>query len=225
MSRKLIVFAPHPDDETLGCGGTIIKKAKEGYEITIVVMTDGRNALSTVFGINSNPTPEELKLIRIEEIKRALAILGVTEEKLMFFNFEDGDLWQNRKEAEERVTEILGKISPAEVYFPCQKEYNADHRAANYIILDSLRRVGSSTLKYEYSITQKYARVGPFIDRLENIFKHNLVAVDVSEFLPLKDSAIKEFRSQITTISDKQKRPVLTKIGRFLKSKEVFNLV
>jgi len=219
----MIVFAPHPDDETLGCGGTIIKKVRDGYEVTIVVMTDGKHALSTVLGINSNPTPEELKRIRKEEVIRATAILGVPERNLIFFDFEDGGLWQNRKEAEKRVEEILERDFPEEIYFPYEKDYNMDHRAANHIILDSIRGVKSSALRYQYSITQKYSRIGPLIDRLLNIFKHNLKVIDVSEFLPQKDAAIKEFRSQIAIVFDTQKRPVLTKIGRFLKNKEVFH--
>ena len=88
MSKKIIIFAPHPDDETLGCGGTIAKRISEGYEVFVVVMTDGRYAFMNVLDIDSDPTPEELKEIRKEEVKRATGILGVPEENLVFL-----DLW------------------------------------------------------------------------------------------------------------------------------------
>jgi len=71
MKKKIVVFAPHPDDETWGCGGTIAKKLREGYEILIVVMTDGRYAFKKVLGIDSDPTPEELKEIKKRRNKKS----------------------------------------------------------------------------------------------------------------------------------------------------------
>ena len=53
MNKRIVVFAPHPDDETLGTGGTIVRKLNEGYEVVIVVLTDGRYAFSTVLGVNA----------------------------------------------------------------------------------------------------------------------------------------------------------------------------
>jgi LmbE family N-acetylglucosaminyl deacetylase len=40
--KSILVFAPHPDDETLGCGGTIANRVREGHEVEIFFMTDGR---------------------------------------------------------------------------------------------------------------------------------------------------------------------------------------
>ena len=57
LEHNVIIFSPHPDDETLGCGGTIAKKVKEGYQVKIVFMTDGRNAFSKILKINSCPSP------------------------------------------------------------------------------------------------------------------------------------------------------------------------
>ena len=74
MKEKIIVFAPHPDDETLGCGGTIAKRIVEGYEVIIVIMTDGRHSYLEMLGIDKDPTPNELKEIRKEEVKRATRI-------------------------------------------------------------------------------------------------------------------------------------------------------
>ena len=49
-------FAPHPDDETWGCGGTVAKKISEGYEVLIMVLTDGRYAFQKMLGIESKTT-------------------------------------------------------------------------------------------------------------------------------------------------------------------------
>lgn len=228
LNKRLIVFSPHPDDETLGCGGTIAKKISENYEVTIVVMTDGRNVLSHVWGINSNPTPEELKSIRKEELIRAAAILGVPRKNLVFFDFEDRTLKEHEKEAEIKAKSTLEENPHAEIYFPCQKDYHTDHQATNRIVSHSAKHLNDSTLEYQYSVSQRLTRIGPkiagwsFQDRLCNLFEHNLVKIDVSEFLPLKKAAIEEFKSQLTILSDKQERPFLTKIERYLRKKETF---
>ena len=78
MKKKtVIVFAPHPDDETWGCGGSIAKKISEGFEVIVVILTDGRYAFSEIFGINSDPTPEELKEIRLIVGDMPLLVPGI----------------------------------------------------------------------------------------------------------------------------------------------------
>lgn len=220
---KIVVFSPHPDDETLGCGGTIIKKVSEDFEVTIVVMTDGRYAFSKIFGIDSNPTPEELKQIRREEFARATKILGVPEENSLFLDFVDGTLKDHITEAEEKIVEILRKRAPTEVYFPYENDYNIDHQVTNKIVRNCIKKTGFSTLEYQYSITQKYSRVGPIVARwFARAFKHNLIQVDISKFLPWKRAAVNEFKSQLTIISKRQKRPVIPSVKRFLRNKEIF---
>jgi len=222
MNKKIVVFAPHPDDETLGCGGTIAKKLSEGYEAVVVYMTDGKHAFSKLFNVNSEPTPSELKEIRKEEARRAARILGLQEENLYFLDFEDGALGQKKAEAQQQVIEILSKHLPVEVYFPSEKDVNPDHHTTNKIVRNSINKLGLLALKYRYSIAQRYSRIGPLMDTLLNIVKHDLIHVDVSKFLPLKEAAIKEFKSQITIISSKQERPVLENIEKFLTGKETF---
>jgi LmbE family N-acetylglucosaminyl deacetylase len=224
LKKNIVVFAPHPDDETFGCGGTIAKKLHEGYEVFIVVMTDGRHAFLKVLGMESDPTPEELKAIRKEEVLRAAKILGVPSENLLFFDFEDMALREHEAEAEKKVLEVLEKYSPVEIYFPCEKDANVDHQSANRIIRGSIEKLGLSTSQYKYSISQKFARLGPVISRLLNFFRHNLVYVDVSEYLTVKETAIREFKSEIEALSHRQKRPVIEDCGKFLKNKEMFYL-
>lgn len=222
MSKKIIVFTPHPDDETLGCGGTIAKRISEGYDVLIVVMTDGRHAFLNIFGIDSDPTPEELKEIRKEEVKRAVGILGVPEENLIFLDFVDRTLENNEEKAEEKVAEILSENRPMEVYFPYKRDGHPDHRAAYRIVRNSIRKSGISALTYQYSITHKYARVGSIVDVFLNFLRLNMVRVDVSKFLLLKETAIKEFRSELTAVSSRQHKPIINGVKKFLNSEEMF---
>lgn len=217
------MFAPHPDDETGGCGGTIAKRVREGYEVLVVVMTDGKHAFSKVLGIDSDPTPSELKEIRKEEVRRATRILGVKEENLLFLDFADGMLEKDEREAQEKVIEILRENPlPVEVYFPYEKDFHIDHRVTNRIVRNSIKKLGLCTMGYQYSIAQKYGRIGPLIDAFFNLFRHNMIRVDISEFLPLKEAAVKENKSQISIISTRQKRPLLERLGKFLRKEEIF---
>jgi len=220
--KSIVVFAPHPDDETFGCGGTIAKRLSEGYEILIVVLTDGRYAFSALFGIDSGPTPDELKEIRKAEVRRATEVLGVSDKQLLFLDYEDGTLDRNFNEVKGKIIEILAKNIPEEVYYTYVKDVHIDHRLANRIVRDSTRELGLDTKKYQYSIVRKYARVGPKIDRLFDLFRHNMTCVDISEFLSLKEKALKEFKSEVTTISRKQPRPIMEDIDMFLKGTETF---
>jgi LmbE family N-acetylglucosaminyl deacetylase len=220
--KRVIVFAPHPDDETLGCGGTIAKKIAEGCEVLIVVMTDGRFLLTKSLGIDGDPSPEQVKEIRRGEVLRAVKILGVPEENAVFLDFVDKMLEENEREAQKKVVEILRKYWPSEVYFPYERDCHPDHRVTNRVVRKAIERLGITPLTYRYIILHKFARVGPFIERFLNVFKRNMIHVNISEFLPLKEAAVKEFRSELTIISPRQSKPRTKSFKKFLKKEETF---
>lgn len=223
--KEVIVFAPHPDDETFGCGGTIAKKLSEGYEVSIVFMTDGRNAYLEMFGLTSEPTPYELKEIRKEEAKRVANILGVPKENLFFLDIEDGMLGKNKRKAQEKVIEILLSKRPAmEVYFTYEKDFHTDHRATNDIVKNSIEKLHFNPTEYQYTIARTCERIHSLEDALFNLLRHNIIHVDISKFLPLKRRAMKEYRSQISILSNRQKRPCIESsfLERFLKNEETF---
>jgi len=222
MNKKIIVFAPHPDDETLGCGGTIAKRICEGYEVLVVVMTDGRNSLFEDLGIASDPTPEEVKEIRKGEVKRATEILGLRIEDSLFLGFVDGTLEKYENEAQEKVIKILRENTPLEIYFPYEKDCHPDHRATNRIVRNATKKLGVPIIEYRYMIAYKYARIGPLIEAFLDLFRRRIIHIDVSKYLAQKKAAVKEFKSELSIISHKQSRPRTKTFKRFLKRKEVF---
>lgn len=222
--KRILVFAPHPDDETLGCGGTIARRISEGYTVEIVVMTDGRHAFLHVLGIDSDPTPNELKELRKEEVKRATRILGVSEKDLIFLDFEDGTLGNNEENAKEKVARILFESRPVEVYLPHKKDGHPDHQATYQIVTSSIKKLGISTQIYQYSITEKHMHISPLINTFLDYKKQHVVRVDISKFLHLKESAVNEFKTELTAISDRQHNPVVRGISKFLKNEETFQI-
>jgi len=99
MENAILIFAPHPDDEVLGCGGTITKRIRQGYEAYIVFMTDGAHSHIQI-------SAKRMKQIRRKEAVIANSVLGVPTKNLFFLGFEDGCLKENRIAAQSRVKDV-----------------------------------------------------------------------------------------------------------------------
>lgn len=146
LSQSAIVFAPHPDDETLGCGGTLIRKKQADAAVKIVFMTDGSRSHASLMA------PSELRNIRHREALQAAQTLGVAAEDVIFLGFEDGQLAQSVAAAVERVSDLLALDPPAEVFVPYYRDPPADHQATTQVVMAALRRLSLSPTIYTYPI-------------------------------------------------------------------------
>lgn len=229
--KNIIVFAPHPDDEVLGCGGTIAKKITYGDNVFVVFLTDGRYALEDV-GIYRDPSPPEVKVIRKEEAIKAAKILGLQENNMFFLDIEDTSLNRHKKYALKEIIKIIKEVRPAEVFFPQELEYNVDHGVTNMIVKEALKKLRFYTTEYRYAIAWRF----PFYLLLhvlnENIFYNlmrifldrNLFCIDISDFLSIKRKAIEQYASQLGIFSPSQKRPAIRRsiLRTSLKPREIF---
>ena len=208
-SRTAIFFAPHPDDETLGCGGTIAKRIAEGYSVFVVILTDGRHAFSRVLHITSNPSPEEIKQIRKEEVTEAVSVLGVPKSNLFFFDFEDYTLSEHEEDVERTVAAFLESHLPDEVYFPIKRDGHPDHQAANRVIMRSLHKHNLEDSAFQYSITHRLSRVGPRFEKVIGFLSNRTRAVDISDYLDVKRLALEKFKSETLLYLSSQRRPIV----------------
>ena len=103
MKRVVTVFAPHPDDETIACGGMIAQTTARGDEASIVILADGRYSHKSKFKIWPNPKPERIKAIRKREAIKSAYVLGIKMENIQFMDFEDRTLVQHMAEARDVV--------------------------------------------------------------------------------------------------------------------------
>jgi len=126
---KVLVVAPHPDDETLCCGGTIMNFIERGDKVKVVIVTDGR------YGAPSEELKgtEELVKIRKEEALRVFKILSV--EDFEFLNFEDYQISQKSREVEEKLAKILHDYNPDIVFSPSPYDHHTDHAEIGRIML------------------------------------------------------------------------------------------
>ncbi|HZO24318.1 MAG TPA: PIG-L family deacetylase [Steroidobacteraceae bacterium] len=180
---KVVVLAPHMDDETLGCGGTIARHAQAGAEVTVIFLTDGR------YGGRSCPEatrPERERLqrelieTRKQEAQLAGQILGV--RSLLFLDAEDTQLRRDQHVG-ARLRQILQQEKPDCVYLPFFLERHVDHRAANEVLLAA---VSGTALEFQ---CRGYEISTP-------LFPNCLVRIDTT--LELKRQALSCYHSQLT---------------------------
>lgn len=143
-----LVFAPHPDDETYGMGGSIAAARARGVEIRIVIMTDG--ALGG--------EGEDLAARRADEAIRAVKVLGGCT--VHFWNEPDRGLQPTphlvvraAREIEQFGSAGGDKTPVGTVFFPSLLEPHPDHRAAAVIVWQALRRTGFQMKPVSYDIS------------------------------------------------------------------------
>ena len=146
LAASAIVFSPHQDDETLGCGATIARKKEAGAEVKIVFMTDGR--------LSHHHFIAQDKLIELRQQEAVLAAqkLGIAPEEVLFFGYSDGGLQQSSSEAIALVSELLEKNNPQQLFIPYVRETHPDHLATNQIVLAAVNKYDRDLVIYEYPI-------------------------------------------------------------------------
>lgn len=119
----VLVFAPHPDDETLGCGGTLALLRQKQCTIKVVFVTDGAGA-----GSLSADAP----VIRRKEAIAALSVLGIDD--IEFLDEPDGS-FRNSSGFEKKVGQLLQQFQPDWLFVPSVLDYHRDHVAIGQAIL------------------------------------------------------------------------------------------
>lgn len=229
--ESAILFSPHFDDETLGAGGTIIKKCQRGAEVHLVFMTDGsRSHAHAMDGAR-------LAALRREGAIRAAAVLGVDESRVHFLSFPETRLTDHVVEAASRVADILAATPCDQVFIPSSLEpllWSADHQVTTDVVLQALRQIGARPHIMEYLVWHWYhwpwvPVVGSHDTRqlLRLTWKFRFgrsatrsinTAVPIADVLDQKLRALNEHRSQMSRLVTDKPWPVLADVaqGAFL---------
>lgn len=177
---KIIVFAPHNDDEVLGVGGTIAKYTAKGDEVYICEVTVGTNK-------------ERAKKIK-EEALNAHKILGV--KKTFFLDFPVVNLNQvPTKELNEKIHQIVQKVKPEIAYIPHKGDMHIDHKIVAESTMVALRPVDSPQLKAIYAY-ETLSETEWNIPSIDNAFNPN-VYEDITDTIGIKIEAMKCYQSQL----------------------------
>lgn len=172
---NVLVIAPHPDDESIGCGGALCKHAGRGDRVVVVYLTSGE------LGLKHLPR-EKAWRIREREARAAANLLGVTEVVFM-----RGPDWRVGDEASKwagALSAIFKREMPELIYLPHPLEWHPDHQAALPIVNAALTQseIPAPTLRgYEvWTPLSEY-------DHVE----------DIGAMMPRKMRALRAHRSQL----------------------------
>lgn len=190
-----LVVAPHPDDETLGCGGAIALLRDRGCNVQVLVISDG--TLSHPHSCKY-PAPK-LRALRESETISALAVLGVDATAVTFLRLPDGAVPTQEPEFSQAVASCcnyLTQVTPQLIFLPLRYDPHPDHRASWKLIYTALANLNLSSRLIEYPIwdwdeTQRGS--------LPNLPSWRL---DISSMVELKQQAIALYRSQTTNLID-----------------------
>jgi len=179
--NRILVIAPHPDDEVLGCGGTIARLSGQDYDVFILIVTRGY-------------TPdwsEEFLKNRPKEIKKSHKILGV--KKTLFLNYLTVKLDAiPKKELNDNLAEIIEQVKPDIVFIPHKGDLNHDHR----IIFES-SLVALRPTKWKVSKVFTYEVLSETEWGYEiAMFKPN-VYYDITETFQVKIEAMQAYSSEL----------------------------
>ena len=232
MRGSAVVFSPHYDDETLGAGGTIIQKRRDGAAVYLVFMTDGsRSHAHAMDG-------SRLSKLRRDEALQAADALGVDESHVRFLNFPETRLARYANEATRRVGELLLELRCQQVFVPSTLEpslWSADHNVTTDIVFRALNRIGQRPEVLEYLVWFWYhwpwvpvLRCGD-TRRLLKLSCRNLfglsawinlnTAVGIVDVQSQKQLALAKYESQMTRLVVDKWWPVLADVcqGEFLR--------
>jgi len=179
---KVLVVAPHPDDEVLGVGGTIAKYVKEGNEVYLCVVTKG---------YPPDWSKEYLKN-RQREIKKSNKILGI--KKTYFLDYPTVKLDTiPQKELNEAISKIINMVNPDIVYIPHKGDLNKDHRLIFEAALVAVRPAKQHKIKkvLSYEVLSETEWGLPMENFTPNIY------VDISTTLETKIEAMKIYESEV----------------------------
>ena len=161
--KNVVVIAPHPDDETVACGGVIQKHIQDHDNVMVFYMTNGEKAYSLLYDIQLDPTPEELAFIRKEEAKAASRELGLAEDNLFFLGFGDWNLSDHYDELKDKVMSLFEKHTPDIVYVPYWLSTHPDHLTSNKVVRDVINELNIKPDVYNYIIHKRFERIFDYL--------------------------------------------------------------
>lgn len=173
-AKRVLILAPHPDDETLGCGGTIALYALQGSDIRLIVISDAKKLSSDITGGNGNIID-----IRRQEAIQASRILGIG--KVQFWDFPDGELSDFTADIWCKVDAFTREFLPDIVFAPSPIDHHKDHIAVAGMALKLLEEGHNTSIAF-YEVYQP--------------IRFNLL-VNISETMHQKEKALSEYKQSL----------------------------
>lgn len=200
--KKILIVAPHPDDEVLGCGGIIKKFSKRGHAVYVLVVTRG--------------TPKFYSDKQIENVRNealnAHKILGVKETMFLDFHAPELDL-NGKAEIAMAISKVIKKWEITDLFIPHRGDIHHDHRVVFESALVAARPVNNQTVKniFAYETLSETEWAPPFGD---DVFIPTHFE-DVSDSFEDKNKAMSCFKSQVRPFPSTRSLEVIEALAKY----------
>jgi N-acetylglucosamine malate deacetylase 1 len=197
IPKSALVVAPHPDDETLGCGGVLAKITRAGGTVYVLFVTDG----SASHPGHPVLSPVRLAALRRDEARAATGALGIKWHNVFFLDTPDGTLASldlaHTDEVVAKIADILTKTTAEVLLLTYRHDGSTDHEASIAIVQEALRLTGQQPQILEFPI---WAWRNPLM-LIKPILTSRLIwRVDISDVRALKKAALGAYISQTRPI-------------------------
>jgi LmbE family N-acetylglucosaminyl deacetylase len=199
---NVLVIAPHPDDEVLGCGGTIARLAREGEHVTVAIVTKGTPLFPA----------SQVKRVRAEA-RKANKRLGV--EKLLFLDLPVTTLHLIPEHKLNRVfTDLIAKAEPDTVVLPFPGDRHEDHRQVFDAAMVAMRPDGRRHPVQRVCCCETVSETHWAAPGIEPTFDPNWY-VDISGTIEDKLAAMREYASQLADGIPARSLEAIESLARF----------
>lgn len=188
MSKKILIIVAHPDDEVLGCFGTVARLIKEGYEAYTLILGEGKTSRDEIRKVENKEN--EIKVLNTE-MQRANNTIGIKKVFVESFpdnRFDSVDLLDIIKV----ILKVKDEIKPDIIFTHYEHDLNIDHQITYKAVITATRPMKEECVKeiYSFEILSSTEWNYPLSFSPNTFF-------DISETLDLKISAMKEYQSEL----------------------------
>jgi LmbE family N-acetylglucosaminyl deacetylase len=178
---RILIVAPHPDDEAIGCVGTVLAHVAAGDRVWVAIATDGRRA-------RTGRDPQTVAAARRAEAQAAAKLMQV--ERLEWLGFAEGD-WRI-EELAARLRSLLDELAPDVVYAPSRIDFHPEHLKVAHALALALE--GEAARRPRDVTVRIYPVSVPLTPRLVNLI------ADVSGVIPHCRAVLAAYASQAASI-------------------------
>lgn len=201
MGKSILVIAPHPDDEVLGCGGAIARHTDCGDDVHIVAVTRADPAIY----------PDDDEMAFREEVQAAHQLLGVASTTYLDFPAPRLDTIAGYQLA-DAIAQVIRQLQPHTVYLPHYGDLHTDHQRVYQAVLVATRPVNDCPVRqllcYE---TLSETEWSP--PRADSVFVPT-VFIDIEPYLLLKLKAMSCYRSELKAFPHPRSLDALTALAK-----------
>lgn len=200
--KKILVFAPHPDDEILGVGGTMIKRIDNGDEVYVCIVTKGYPPYFSL----------ERTAINQSDTQKCHAKIGV--KKTFFLDFPANSLeLVDRFDLNAKIQEVIQLVKPDEVYIPHIGDMQRDHKIVSEACMVALRPKYFPQVR-KILAYETMSETAWDLPNVQNAFIPN-VFEDISNFIETKKKALSYFTLQVKVFPDARSEGAVEALAKY----------